>query len=167
MVRTLLVLRHGKAQPDAPHGDKARTLTERGRRDLARMGRLLAPLDEEIDLVVSSDASRARETAQIAAAAAGYDEGIRIEPDIYNASVDNLLAVVRGLPDEAGCVLIVGHNPGFEDLSAVLAVEGTPPPTLPTAGLAYLRFDVGRWRDIREGMGELVAVYTPKGLNRD
>lgn len=78
MVRMLLVLRHGKAQPEGPHGDKSRTLVERGRHDSASMGRLLAQLDGEIDLIVASDASRARETAEIVAAAAGYDKGIRV-----------------------------------------------------------------------------------------
>jgi phosphohistidine phosphatase len=128
------------------------------------MGRLLAQLDEEIDLFVSSDASRARETAEIAAEAAGYEGEIELEPEIYGADVDDLLGIVQRLPNEARCVVIVGHNPGFEELSAALATAGTPPPTLPTAGLAHLRFEANRWRDVREGTGELVAVYTPKGL---
>lgn len=101
--------------------------------------------------------------AEIAAQAAGYGGEVVSGPDIYNASLDDLLEVVRGLPDEAGCVVMVGHNPGFENLRAALAREGTEPPTLPTAGLAHLRFGVERWSDVREGTGELVAVYSPKG----
>ncbi len=162
-MKTLLILRHGKAQEGAPNGDKARTLIERGEKDAALMGRLIGRLDMPIDGIVSSDAVRARQTAEIAAKAAGFRGHIELEPDIYYAGLDSLLKVVRKLPEEWDCALLVGHNPAFEDLSAALGEEEAEPPQLPTAGLVRLAFDSAkRWKDVREHSGKLVEVYRPK-----
>ncbi len=161
-MKTLLLLRHGKAQADAPNGDKARRLVERGRREAGAMGRRLPQPANKLDLVVSSDAHRAEETAEIAASAAGYTGHIALEPAIYAADLDTLLLIVQALPASSECVLMVGHNPGFEDLAAALASEDAPPPRLPTAGLALLQFDAQSWRDVRPGAGTLKAVWTPR-----
>jgi phosphohistidine phosphatase len=162
-MKTLFVLRHGKAEPTSPQGDKARVLAPRGLRDSHTMGERLRELAPEIDLFVSSDAARARQTAEIAAEAAGFDGAVTIEPDVYAASLDTLLDVVRSLPEEASSVVIVGHNPGFEDVSTALTPDGTEPVRLPTAGFAHLEFPAAkRWRDVREGKGRLVGVHTPK-----
>lgn len=160
-MKTLIVLRHGKAEESAVGGDKKRKLKSRGERDAEAMGKLIGELMKP-DLVVSSDAARARETAELAAAAFGYKGDIQLEPEIYGAGLDTLLEVVRGLPDKSGCVVLVGHNPGFEDLGAALAAEGSPPVSLPTAGFAHLEFSVQKWRSVREGKGKLVGVHWPK-----
>jgi phosphohistidine phosphatase len=162
-VKTLLILRHGKAQEDAPKGDKARKLVERGVSDSALMGKLIKDMDLEIDGIVSSDAARAKQTAEIAAEAAHFDGKIEYDPDIYYSGLDALLKAVRELPDKWDRVLLVGHNPGFEELSAALAVEGTEPPSLSTAGLAWLVFeDAKKWKDVKEDSGKLRGVYRPK-----
>jgi phosphohistidine phosphatase len=163
-MKTLIVLRHGKAGPYARDrkGDKARSLTERGLRDAKTMGKLIGTLVEPT-LVVSSDAVRARQTAEIASEAFGYQGKIKLEPDIYDADLDTLIDVVRGLPDTADVIMIAGHNPGFSDLSWALAEEGTPSVELPTAAFAHLEFDAEKWRDVRAGTGKLVGVHTPKG----
>ncbi len=167
-MKTLLILRHGKAQSDAPHGDKARVLVERGEREAALMGQVIADMEIELDAVVSSDAARAQQTAEIASRAAGFDGPIRFESQIYAAGLDDLLEVVRTLHGEWNCVLLVGHNPGFEDICAALAKEGADPPVLPTAGLARLSFDKARrWKDVREGSGHLVGLYRPKDYRKD
>jgi phosphohistidine phosphatase len=165
-MKTLYILRHGKAEEHSPRGDKARVLAPRGERNSRTMGERLRGLAPAIDLFVSSDAERARQTAEIAARAAGFDGAVAIEPEIYAAPLDALLEVVRSLPDAASTAVIVGHNPGFEDLSTALAPDGTAPVRLPTAGLAHLEFPAAnRWRDLREGSGRLVSVHTPKELD--
>ena len=162
-MKTLLVLRHGKAEASSPKGDRARVLAPRGERDSRAMGEKLSELSPAIDLFVSSHAERARQTAEIAAEAAGYEGEVAIEPDIYAAPLDTLVDVVRSLPDDASTVVIVGHNPGFEELSTALAPDGTEPVRLPTAAFAHLEFpSAKRWRDVREGKGRLVGVHTPK-----
>lgn len=161
MPKTLFILRHGEAQASSPGGDKARTLTERGRADSARVGQRLAQLVVKPDLVLTSDADRARRTAEIGAEAAGYIGEIRLEPRLYAAWLDELLAFVRGLPDDAECVVLVGHNPGLTDLCAALSREGTPAYTLRTASLAHFELDATSWRRVREKTGTLLGVYTP------
>jgi len=162
-MKTLLILRHGKAQEGAPNGDKARELVERGKEDAALMGRLIRKKDLKLDGIVSSDAVRARQTAEIAAESAHFDGKIEFDPDIYYGDLDTLVKIVQKLPDEWGCVLLVGHNPGLQDLSAALVEQGTEPPSLSTAGLARLDFEnAKRWKDASEGSGKLESVYKPK-----
>ena len=160
-MKTLLVLRHAKAQKDAPNGDKARVLTERGKRNAATMGHLLPQIAPVLDRVVASDAKRAQQTATIVATGAGFVGDITTQPAIYGADLDEMVDLVHHLPNGDDCVLLVGHNPVFEELAAALAEPGTPPPSLPTAGLAHLEFDVQRWRDVREGKGKLRGVHRP------
>jgi phosphohistidine phosphatase len=162
-MKTLFVLRHGKAEASSPKGDRARVLAPRGERDSRAMGEKLRELATDIDLFVSSHAERARQTAEIAAEGARYEGEVTIEPDIYAAPLETLLDVVRSLPDDASTVVIVGHNPGFEDLSTALAPEGIEPVRLPTAAFAHFEFPTAkRWRDVREDKGRLVGVHTPK-----
>ncbi len=161
-MKTLLILRHAKAQPDAPRGDWARELTKRGRRDAATVGDWVRGSAGRPDAVVASDAQRARQTAEIVAEAVGFDAALTLEPEIYGAGVATLLRVVRGLPDEAACVLLVGHNPGLEELTAVLADADVAEVRLPTAALAHLELSVGRWREVGAGRGRLRGISTPR-----
>ncbi|HEU0113168.1 MAG TPA: histidine phosphatase family protein [Thermomicrobiales bacterium] len=165
-MKTLLILRHAKAQADAPNGDRKRTLTKRGRRDAAAMADHIAAKLGRPDAIVTSDATRARETADAVAAATGFDAPLTIEPDVYAADLDTLVAVVRGLPDAADSVVLVGHNPGFEELTAALAGVDEDEVRLPTAGLARLELDVARWNDAAMGAGRLQDIETPGGLAR-
>jgi phosphohistidine phosphatase len=159
-MKSLLILRHAKAQPDAPHGDHPRELTKRGRRNATAMGAHIRALAGTPDAIVTSDARRAFQTAELAAAAMEFDHPLTIEPRIYDADLDDLLAVVRNLPDEAATVVLVGHNPGFEELAEELATRDADEVVLPTAGLAHLEFDVGQWHDVQPGTGRLRGVHT-------
>jgi phosphohistidine phosphatase len=163
-MRTLLVLRHGKAQPDAPRGDWARDLIDRGRRDSKTMGELIRERIGIPDAIVTSDAHRARQTAEIAAEAIEFEGQLVLEHAIYEAWLPDLIEVVQALPTEAATAVIVGHNPGFEAL--VVALAGLEPTEvrLPTAGLAHLELDVATWTEVSPNSGRLVAIYTPKEL---
>lgn len=163
-MRTLLILRHAKTQPDAPRGDRARELIERGHRDAARIGAFIRDSLARPDLIVTSDATRARQTADIVATTIGLDDALEIEPRIYDADVSTLIAVVRGLPDSAARVIIVGHNPGFELLTDALSSSGSGSIHLPTSGLAIVEFDTERWSNVAERSGQRRAVVTPKSL---
>ena len=163
-MKTLLILRHGKAQPDAPKGDHARVLTNRGQRNASDIGEYIATHVPPIDAIVTSDAARAYETAELAGQAISFSTPLTVEPRIYAAELATLLDIVHALPNDAERVLLVGHNPGFEELSEVLAAAGVVPGRLPTAALAHLDFDVAHWRDVREGTGLLRGVITPRSL---
>jgi phosphohistidine phosphatase len=163
-MKTLLILRHAKTQSDAPAGDHARELTERGHYDAAAMGAYIHNLTDTPDAIIMSDATRARQTAEIVATAIDFTRPATVEPRIYAADLDTLLAVVRRIPDEVRSALIIGHNPGFEELAGALADNHDMGIRLPTSGLALLEFDVERWDAAREGTGRLREVATPRTI---
>src|SRR4051794_3672895 len=99
-MKTLLILRHAKTQPDAPQGDQARELKERGHRDAATIGAHIRSEVGTPDAIITSDAERARQTAEIVARELDFDRPLGIEPRIYTADLDALLRVVNELPDE-------------------------------------------------------------------
>lgn len=163
-MKTLLILRHAKTQPDAPAGDHARELTERGLRNAAAMGEYIKILTGTPDAIITSDATRARQTAQIVAEAVGFQAPLTVEPRIYGADLNILLALVRSILDEVDTAIIVGHNPGFEELAEALAGDHDEGVRLPTAGLAAVAFDVERWDAARKGTGRLREVATPRTI---
>jgi phosphohistidine phosphatase len=143
MRHELLILRHGKAAPDDGHGDYPRPLTARGTREAGRIGRWLRQQRLLPDVVLSSPAMRARDTALAACQAMDFPlRDIRYEEPLYLADLDALLAAVRNLPAGARRVLLVGHNPGLEQLLRSLTRDPLPTPAdgklLATATLARL-----------------------------
>ena len=163
-MKTLLILRHAKTQADAPAGDRARELTERGHRNAAAMGAYIHELNGTPDAIITSDATRARQTAEIVASAVDFAGPLTVEPLIYDADLITLLAVVRRIPDKVQTAIIVGHNPGFEELAAALADNPEHEVRLPTSGLAVLEFDVERWDAVRASGGRLREVATPRTI---
>ena len=163
-MKTLLILRHAKTQSDAPAGDHARELTERGHRNAAAMGAYIQNLIGIPDAIVTSDATRARQTSEIVASAVDFAAPLTVEPRIYAANPDTLLVVVRRIPDGVQTVIIVGHNPGFEELAAALAGNAEHEVRLPTSGLALLEFDIEGWDAVRAGAGRLREIATPRTI---
>jgi phosphohistidine phosphatase len=165
-MKQLTLLRHAKSVQDPSYAvDRDRPLADRGRGDAEAMGRFFAQSEILPDLIASSPAARARQTAELLAQAAGYSGAIRWEEAVYAAGPDALLAVVRGLPDQASHALMVGHNPGFEELAAVLI--GTDcGVTLPTSAAVHFEIDVERWSEVRAGAGRLQWLITPKILKK-
>jgi phosphohistidine phosphatase len=161
-MKTLLLLRHGKAEPHNDE-DKSRNLTDRGVRDARQMGEVIGKNFEIIDTVISSDAERAAQTARLAAESAGYKGAIDFQSRIYEASTDTLVDVVQDIDDKFETALLVGHNPGFEELFADLADISSFESHLPTCGLVQIELP-GKWRDIEKGAGKLIASWEPKGI---
>lgn len=164
-MRTLLLLRHGKAVASDRAGDHDRALNERGRTQSEATGELLGRLGLEPELALVSDAKRTQETATLVLAATRPE--IRIEPELYAASIETLLGTVRAMPDETRRVLVVGHNPGIGELARLLAGSGEPQAVIElhqsfqTAALAVLEFDAGRWSDVAAGSGTLTRFIAP------
>jgi phosphohistidine phosphatase len=166
-MKQLTLLRHAKSVQDPTYlVDRDRPLAERGRGDAEALGKFFAQAEIVPDLIASSPAVRARQTAEIVARTAGYGAGIRWEEAVYAAGPDALLAVVRGLPNNAAHALMVGHNPGFEELAALLI--GTEcGVTLPTAAAVHFEIDVESWSEVCAGAGRLQWLITPKLLKKN
>ena len=134
-MRTLILLRHGKSDWSGGEPDHLRPLAPRGRRQVPEAGRWLADHVGVIDLAVVSPAERTRETWRLAAAELAVPPPVRVDERVYGGSSRSLLDVVRELPDDATTVVLVGHNPGVEDLVASLTGSWVP---MPTSALAVI-----------------------------
>ena len=162
-MRTLYLLRHAKSSwKDLSLPDFDRPLKDRGRKAAKRIGKYLAAENLNGALVVCSTAVRTRETAEIVLKQAHLPVDVRFEERIYEASLRTLVHLVSEIPDEKQIVIMIGHNPGFEELLAYLTGEGR---RMPTAALAKIKFDVESWKDIKEDQGALDWFVTPKELD--
>ncbi|MHB8763516.1 MAG: SixA phosphatase family protein [Deferrisomatales bacterium] len=161
-MKRLTLVRHAKSSwADGSLTDFDRPLNGRGKRDAPEIGRRLAARGVAPDAVVTSPAVRARKTARKLAAELGFPPGeIREAPEIYDAELETLVALVRGLDDAWDRVLLVGHNPGFTDLANWLT--GGALANLPTCGALGVELGVEAWGELRAGGGTPAFYDTPK-----
>jgi phosphohistidine phosphatase len=139
--RTLILLRHAKSDWTVNAADVDRPLAKRGRLQAPEAGVWLAANVDSIDLAVVSPATRARSTWELAAAELDAPPRTRIDDRVYAASDDELLAVVRDLPDDVDTAVLVGHNPGLEELVPLLTGA---PARMTTSAIAVVTIP-GSW----------------------
>jgi phosphohistidine phosphatase len=166
-LKTLYILRHAKAAPEASGGDLERPLMKRGRKAAAAIGAYLAMLKPAPGLVLCSTALRTRETLdQVAPLLRGAPE-ILLEEGLYLASARRLLDRLQQLPESARSVLLIGHNPGLHQLATTLAADANGlADSFPTAALAVLRV-TAHWAELRSRHAKLIDYRTPKSVSRD
>jgi phosphohistidine phosphatase len=164
-MRTLYLLRHAKSSwKDLTLPDFDRPLKDRGRKAAKRIGKYLAAEKLSDPLVVCSPAVRTRETADIVLKHAHLPVAVSYEERIYEASLRNLVQVVSEIPDDKQVAILIGHNPGFEELLAYLTGESR---RMPTCALAKIKFESESWKDIKEDQGRLDWFVTPKELDEE
>lgn len=155
-MKSLTLFRHAKTERDSASGrDFDRRLAERGRTDAPRIGEELRKLGLDYDLILSSPAARAAETAEMAGMSARFDERI------YDATADELLAVVQGTDNKVNRLMMVGHNPGFERLASQLVgyfVE------MPTASIVEIDIASDQWNEAGGTGARLTRLIKPKEL---
>ncbi|MCA1198685.1 histidine phosphatase family protein [Sphingomonas sp. R647] len=172
-MKTLTVLRHAKSSwDDAVARDFDRPLNARGQRAAVTVGRHMRSEGLAFDHVVASPAVRIVETVE--QVETGYGSALAPEWDrrIYLASASTLLDVVHELPAGADSALLIGHNPGLEDLVLMLVpdrvgdlLRDSVEEKFPTAALAMITFDTDDWGAIRSSAGTLVRFVRPRDLD--
>ena len=162
IMKQLILIRHAKSSWDHPdRSDHERPLNERGRADAPVMAQWLAGRIPPPDLLISSTARRAQETARCFARALQLStEQCCNEARIYEASLNDLLALISALPDRADRVLLVGHNPVISTCVGHLS-DGAAR-SLPTCAIAALSFDISSWQEITRGCARLDFLVSPK-----
>jgi phosphohistidine phosphatase len=163
-VKTLLILRHAKSSWDDPAlDDRERPLNARGEQDAPRIGQLAREQGLTAELIISSDAVRARLTAEAMADATGYRGEILLDPRLYHATAAEILTALRDAAErDVATVMVVGHNPGLEELLAQLTGE---PDDLPTTALARIALPIDQWSDLDTSTrGTLVGLWRPSEL---
>lgn len=162
-MKTLLILRHAKSSWDnARLTDHERPLNPRGRRDAPRMGRLLR--DEELvpDLILTSSAERAFATAELVALHTDYEHEIVVTRDLYHAVPEDFVEALHEVGGDHEVILVVGHNPGLEELVNYLTGEEE---RMPTAALAQVALPIEGWDELGDGVeGVLQNLWRPKEL---
>ncbi|MCC6453736.1 MAG: histidine phosphatase family protein [Caldilineaceae bacterium] len=166
-MKYLSIFRHAKAERTEDFAiDFERPLTPRGQKDSHHMGEILAGLEPPIDWIVSSPSQRTRETTDILTKTLKFEREAVWQDAIYEADAETLLTLLAQVPAEMEHLLIVGHNPGMEELVSGLAA-GAPTRlgiTMPTAGLAHLTLEIFGWNQIRWGSGTLHLLLRPKSV---
>ncbi len=168
-MKRLMLMRHAKSSWEQPgQADFDRPLNPRGERSARLIGTYLRQRGCEPDLILCSSACRTRETV------AGLLEQLSRPPDVvysdglYLADPDAILDMISAVDDKFRRVLVVGHNPGIEELAIALIAEdpsGARPAVeakFPTGALASYKLDIKRWR--RAGPGRITDFQTPKNL---
>jgi phosphohistidine phosphatase len=169
-MKRLYLLRHAKSSwDDQTLADRDRPLAPRGRRAAKVMAKHLGQEGISPELVLCSPSMRTRQTLKRLAPGLGKNADVQIEPELYAAPARDLLEVLHRVPDEVESVMLIGHNPGIQDLALSLAGAGSEIPRLrskfPTAALATLELN-GTWRELAPGSAELMSLVKPKELSR-
>jgi phosphohistidine phosphatase len=164
-MKTLLLLRHAKSSwKEADVKDFDRPLNARGLKTAPQVGKLIRKRELQPDLVLSSPAERARQTTTMVLEAARLETDLRYDERIYEASAARLFEIVSQIEDSAGVVMLVGHNPGFEELLKILTGEAY---AMSTAALACIELEIDKWSKLRASSGRLEWLVKPKKPKSD
>jgi phosphohistidine phosphatase len=170
-MRRLLLLRHAKAERLQPGGrDQDRVLTERGRADARKLGAYLARHSFVPDRAMVSTSARTRETWELLATAFAKAPPVSFEDRLYNASPQAILQAIKDTGATACTLLVIGHNPGLQELAAMLVASGDIDARerlgedFPTAALAAISFAAEDWAGVHAHGGRLEHFVTPRWL---
>lgn len=161
-MKRLLLCRHAKSSwKDGTLADFDRPLNKRGRENAPAMGKRLRKMGVQPELVVSSPARRALDTARLLAGELGIPaKKIQVIAEVYDSFPAKLLQIVQGFDDGLATVLMVCHNPEITMLANILGVPDLE--NVPTGGIVALDFAVGSWALIDEGGGTLAFFDYPR-----
>lgn len=160
-MKTLLLLRHAKSSWKTPEmNDHDRPLNKRGKKEAPKVGKYLKANSLVPDLILSSTARRAHDTAQAVAEESSFEGEIELYQDLYLSDMACYLDILQSLPDTANRVLVVGHNPDLDGLLTLLTESAQH---MTTAALAQIDLPITSWQELNEATdGRLQILWTPR-----
>lgn len=166
----LYLLRHAKSSWDEPTlADHERPLSPRGRRAAQLLAKHFVSATIRPEVIFCSSATRARETLAPITAAMGLGDRVQIDTGLYGATAEQILVRLRTVDQDVTSVLVVGHNPGLQDLA--LELSGDDPDVgvrvsakFPTGALAVVVMDAGSWAGLSSGTAHLASLTVPREL---
>ena len=165
-MRRLILMRHAKSDWSEPElRDHDRPLNRRGRRAATAIGAWLKQAGYQPGHALVSSTRRTQETWSRMVKVMGAAPTTYV-PELYAATDDAMLAVLRGAPD-VDCVLMLGHQPGISDFARQLLAEGPADPEFekyPTGATTIIDFDLAAWSDVVRGSGRIVEFLVPRSL---
>ena len=161
-MKNILVMRHAKSSwKDHSIPDHDRPLKKRGEKDAEKMGKLLKDKDLTPDLILSSTAERAKQTAKIVHHTCKCKKDIIFSKELYMAEPSNILETIIKHAKDEKTILIIGHNPGMEAFVQILTGKVE---TLPTASIAHVTAKIAKWKELADqDEVTLKKLWRPKG----
>ncbi len=164
-MKTLLIMRHAKSswkEKELPDHD--RPLKKKGRKDIVNMAKILKKKALIPDLILSSSAVRAKDTAALMAEKLNYKGELELIEDLYMAEPETYIQKIAALPASVETLLVVGHNPGLEGLVMTL---GDKIASLPTGSIAKIYLFIEKWTELNsETVGEINHVWIPQDYRK-
>jgi len=161
-MKYLFLMRHGKSSWKNPNlDDLDRPLNKRGRNDVPLISNILAETNILPELILSSPSKRTLETAKILCTVIRQpDKIIKTDENIYEASSETLLEIIKIIPDSITRAMIVGHNPGLTILNNFLSDKRID--NIPTSGMVLMEMNIKKWEDTDNGKGKILTFDFPK-----
>ena len=156
-------MRHAKSDWANNSPDIDRPLNKRGKKAAPFMGEELINRNKIPDLILSSPAKRARCTAERVIEVINYKKELVVVKDFYFGHMANIIGTINSISNDNNIIMIVGHNPIWEDLIMSL-INTKNYIVMPTAAIASLIFETDDWQNIKENSAKLEWIITPKGL---
>ena len=165
-IKSVILFRHGKSDWGAQYeSDHDRPLASRGIRDAKRMGKFLSKRAEIPELILSSTALRTRETTKLAMEAGNWDVDIELEKEIYEASLEKILNIIKKQDNKYNSICLVGHEPIFSTI--ITLIKNKKKIVFPTATMAKISFSTIDWKKVllKPDKCELEWFYKPKSIS--
>ena len=160
-MKKLVLIRHAKSDWSNPFlDDFLRPLNKRGKKNASLMAKLLKEKNIRPDLIISSPSLRTKQTLEYFIKELSYDDEVKFEESIYEVPYENLLKVIKDIPNIHKTVFLMGHNPGLCDLTNSLIDKSFE--NIPTCGIVEINFDVKNWKDISKENSNLISFEYPK-----
>lgn len=160
-MKKLILIRHAKSDWSNPLSeDFLRPLNKRGKKNAPLMAKVLKEKNIRPDLIISSPSIRTKQTLEYFIKELNYNDEVRFEESIYEAPYENLLKVIKDIPNIHKTVFLMGHNPGLCDLTNFLVDKSFE--NIPTCGVVEIDFDVKNWKDISKENSNLISFKYPK-----
>lgn len=160
-MKKLVLIRHAKSDWSNPLlEDFLRPLNKRGEKNAPFMAKILEKKDIKPDLIISSPSIRTKQTLEYFIKQLNYKDEVRFEESIYEAPYENLLKVIKDIPNIYKTVFLIGHNPSLCDLTNFLVDKSFE--NIPTCGIVEIDFDVKNWKDISKENSNLISFEYPK-----
>ena len=162
-MRSIIIFRHGKSDWDAIYDrDHDRPLSKRGLKASKKMGQYLNKIHQIPEIVISSSAIRAKNTAKLALEHGNWSSKLVIETKIYGGTSKALLRIVYSIEDKYQSICIVGHEPTCSSFISLCTYHSQ---RFTTASMAKINFKINSWREIEFGKGILEWIKSPKEIS--
>ena len=165
MQKRLYLMRHAKSSWKNPLPDHERPLNRRGKEAAVRIGRALVRQHFTPELILSSDAKRARATAKrvLRAFEPDHRPALRLDPALYDADASTILREIAATEDRIDNLMVIGHNPGISRLALLLTGDSSLE-WLPTGAVIGIKIKEKTWKEIGTGNGKLFLRLSPREL---